>query len=973
MKVNGIAIIAVIALMINGLANAENRFAQQMILKAETNSNGKEVDGSISYITEFYNPGTTIDLLFYYNYSTPDGEWDDGVSLDFPEGVFVNSASVCTTTGYQQLPYNGETGDGALVTWGNIEGGSGLGGLKSSGEFSVNVSISEDFSGPLTVDWYIAGDGYGAPPNFNSGTIDLPQALDFDLAIVNFKPTFVVLGTDFVPVVSVRNVGIEETTFYKVSLEVSGFGYYEEMTITEPIGPNETVNVVLPSFTPVESMEYVAQATITEGGGEDESNDMFIVSGAVGLLADAYAINGITHSYDEVDLSTGEMVSVGSTDYTQWQLAEEYDGNYIYRVNADASIGTVNPDGSYHHLGYMTGVPGYTAALAYNWDTGIMYVVVQNIDTDYSHLCTLDMETYALTEIGISTQLIVGMDFANNGYLYAVTIQNELLKIDPVTAEFNVVGPIGIDIVYPQDVSYDAETGLLYTIASGLTFSAFGTYDLNTGAFQFIADMYGVFYYTLVITKNPNDYNLGDPIIEVDPLEISETLNTNEESNRTIEIKNVGAGTLDYNTLVLYTADDSKVQQVPEGKSFKSEELPVDLMQAIGNESNSGPKSIKNNTLNYDGDNVNAIGLEEGGTFYGATRFPSGMTSVFENYQLESVDVYIKNVPTAIKLMVWDAGTTTSAGSLLYEQSFTPTQDSWNTVSLENPVTISGSDIWIGFETTHNAGSFILGHDGGPVNLNGGWISLDALQWGRLIDYGWNSNWNIRANLSFNGLNWLSISPSSGVLEEEQSDEIVLSFNSAELEAGTYTANIRISSNDEGNSLVIVPVILEVTAPMHTLTLLVFPEEAGTVTGAGDYENGTDVTVNAEPNAGFVFVNWTDEEGNAISDLEQNEITLTSDLTLVAHFVEDEVSVHDVWENRLSIFPNPANDLLQLNGDIHLQQVSIMDMTGQVVYQAKVTGQNITLNVSAVSQGFYLLRLTSTEGEVHHTRIVISR
>lgn len=120
---------------------------------------GKVVESSVSFLSEAYIPGSTVNLQFYYTYSSPDGEWDDGVSLDFPDGVFVNSASVCTTTGVQQLPYNGETGDGALITWGNMEGGSGFGGLRSSGLFWVNGTISEDFTDSLYVDWFIAGDG----------------------------------------------------------------------------------------------------------------------------------------------------------------------------------------------------------------------------------------------------------------------------------------------------------------------------------------------------------------------------------------------------------------------------------------------------------------------------------------------------------------------------------------------------------------------------------------------------------------------------------------------------------------------------------------------------------------------------------------------------------------------------------------------------------------------------------------------
>jgi hypothetical protein len=266
------------------------------------------------------------------------------------------------------------------------------------------------------------------------------------------------------------------------------------------------VQVELPSYLPVVEGTYLATATITEGGGENEENNELVISGLVSPLAEAYAINGVNLSYNEVNLSNGEMLSMGEVGSFPWQMAEEFDGNNIYRINHDASFGTVDPDGTFHQLGIMTGVPGYPSGLAYNWDTGVMYVVIQNEDTNHSHFCTLNMETYELTEIAVSTSLILGMDFANDGYLYSVSYQNELIKFDPVTSEISIVGPIGINILYPQDVSFDVETGLLYTIASGNYFSVFGTYDLQTGKFEQIADMNGVFYYTLVITKNPNDY-----------------------------------------------------------------------------------------------------------------------------------------------------------------------------------------------------------------------------------------------------------------------------------------------------------------------------------------------------------------------------------------------------------------------------------------------------------------------------------
>jgi hypothetical protein len=506
MKIKEIVIVAILAVMVSGIANAGNSYSGQVKSIKEVNSNAKEVGSTISLITELYIPDTTVDFVFYYTYSSPDGEWDDGVSLNFPDGVIVNSASACTTTGYEQLQYNGETGDGVNVTWGNINGGSGLGGLRSSGQFTVNVTISEDFAGPLAVDWYIAGDGYGAQPNFNSGTLMLPQALNYDLAIVDFTPKFVLLGANFIPVVTVKNVGIYETSKYTVHLQVPEFNYNQTVSIATPIAANEVAQIEFPSYTPLIAGAFVATASVSEGGGENEVNNELVVNGLVSPLAEAYAINGVNLSYNEVNLKNGEMVNVGSVDYFPWQMAEEYDGNNIYRINHDASFGRVDPDGTFHQLGIMTGVPGFPSGLAYNWETGIMYVVVQNEDTNHSHFCTLNMETFELTEIAVSTSLILGMDFANDGYIYAVSYQNELIKFDPVTAEFSVVGPIGINILYPQDVSFDVETGLLYTIASGNYFSVFGTYDLNTGAFKLIADMNGVFYYTLVITKNPNDY-----------------------------------------------------------------------------------------------------------------------------------------------------------------------------------------------------------------------------------------------------------------------------------------------------------------------------------------------------------------------------------------------------------------------------------------------------------------------------------
>ncbi|MBW6478930.1 MAG: T9SS type A sorting domain-containing protein, partial [Bacteroidales bacterium] len=422
--------------------------------------------------------------------------------------------------------------------------------------------------------------------------------------------------------------------------------------------------------------------------------------------------------------------------------------------------------------------------------------------------------------------------------------------------------------------------------------------------------------------------------------------------------------------------DDAKVQEVPVGRTKFADRgnLQLDKKEGTDGFHPASKANDKNNViLNYDGANVDAIGLVAGGTFYGAARYTSQMVAPFGGYFLESVDVYIGGVPSEITLIVWDAGTTTTPGALLHEQVFTPEGASWNTVILDEALQVSGADLWVGFMITHDAGVFVLGIDGGPANSDGNLLTQDPTEWEHLSDYGLNANWNIRARLQYDGAQWLTINPASGTVEEEQSQIVTVSFDATDLEPGTYNANIRISNNSINEQLVIVPVTLVVSEPvMYTLTLLVNPEDAGVVTGAGTYTEGTVVTVNAVAHEGYEFVNWQDAEENIVSEVAENEITITGDLTLIANFLLIN-NVSDVWENQLTIYPNPASDIINFMSNDNIRNLEIFNLTGQKVYDTQVNYNQYKLDVAGLPQGFYLVRLTNMEGEIHTTRILIAR
>lgn len=74
---------------------------------------------------------------------------------------------------------------------------------------------------------------------------------------------------------------------------------------------------------------------------------------------------------------------------------------------------------------------------------------------------------------------------------------------------------------------------------------------------------------------------------------------------------------------------------------------------------------------------------------------------------------------------------------------------------------------------------------------------------------------------------------------------------------------------------------------MFTLTAAASPAEGGTVSlspASDTYEDGSEVTVSAETNFGYKFVNWTDQDGNEVSAEPKFKHTVTANAALTANF-----------------------------------------------------------------------------------------
>lgn len=82
--------------------------------------------------------------------------------------------------------------------------------------------------------------------------------------------------------------------------------------------------------------------------------------------------------------------------------------------------------------------------------------------------------------------------------------------------------------------------------------------------------------------------------------------------------------------------------------------------------------------------------------------------------------------------------------------------------------------------------------------------------------------------------------------------------------------------------------VFEEVGPIyHTVTVSAFPEGWGTASGGGSYLKGSQCTVTATPNEGYLFARWTNEYGTTITTAQEYTFTVQRDETLRAVFTDN--------------------------------------------------------------------------------------
>ena len=70
-------------------------------------------------------------------------------------------------------------------------------------------------------------------------------------------------------------------------------------------------------------------------------------------------------------------------------------------------------------------------------------------------------------------------------------------------------------------------------------------------------------------------------------------------------------------------------------------------------------------------------------------------------------------------------------------------------------------------------------------------------------------------------------------------------------------------------------------------------------------------------------------------------------------------------ENYFTIYPNPANDLITINGN-YFNSVEIYSVLGTIVYK----GDSRVIDVSKFSKGLYLIYVTDQKGKKYYSKFL---
>jgi len=186
---------------------------------------------------------------------------------------------------------------------------------------------------------------------------------------------------------------------------------------------------------------------------------------------------------------------------------------------------------------------------------------------------------------------------------------------------------------------------------------------------------------------------------------------------------------------------------------------------------------------------------------------------------------------------------------------------------------------------------------------------------------------------------------------------------------GSWDVTLTVSDGTNENTIEMADYITinanpEVTLDAFDTACLNWPafELTGGMPAGGEYSgtgvsNGMFDPATAGVGSHEITYTYTDE-----NDCENSAVQ-----TLV---VDGCTSISETVAGTISIYPNPAKDVVNINSEYRINNVKIFNFTGQIVADIEVTNKTTQLNTSQFDSGVYLFQIETDKG-ITSKRIVI--
>ena len=132
---------------------------------------------------------------------------------------------------------------------------------------------------------------------------------------------------------------------------------------------------------------------------------------------------------------------------------------------------------------------------------------------------------------------------------------------------------------------------------------------------------------------------------------------------------------------------------------------------------------------------------------------------------------------------------------------------------------------------------------------------------------------------------------------------------------------------------------------------------------------GKDILFKAIPNEGYKIAEWIYNEEIVENYYYQTYLVDSIDINVnvAVKFETDDTSVEDIKTASITVYPNPATNLITVESDEMIKNIRLININGQVVINVAANSLSKEINVNTLRPGIYLMKINTNKGAINQS------